>query len=232
MAGRGPARFGAIEAAQDLLAFGFRHAGPLIGDADDRPAAFAGRRDLDPPAAVEDGVLDQVGQGLLDKSRVGLDRSCRGKSDGQPPARLFDEGAVDVGHGAGQDGEIQPFSLQGGDAALDPGQGQQGLEQGADLIRLLQRAFDGGLARLGVVQIGGQVFQPMADPAQRRAQFVGHALGQGLQRRQRRLLPVQHPVEVGRQLVELAPQADGGQAGRILTGDDASDRLIDALKPP
>ena len=80
--------------------------------------------------------------------------------------------------------------------------------------------------------MGGDLFQLIANPVQRRAEFMGDALGQGFEGGHRSLLPVQHSVQIGRQFVKLSPQPLGGQASGSLAGDDAPDRLIDPFEPP
>ena len=206
----------------------------MVGDAQDRLSISQSGRHLDlgGGAAVEDGVLDQVGHRLLQKGGVARNKATGLRRHRQGPAALFDNRAIDFADRRRDGGEIQIGDAQDVAAAFDARQGQQGLEQGADLVGFLQRAFDGVVTGLDVLDVGGDLLQLIANPVQRGAQFMSDALRQGFEGGHRGLLPVQHSVQIGRQFVKLAPQPLGGQASRGLAGDDASDRLIDPFKSP
>ncbi len=150
-----------------------RYARATVADLDHSLGIFEPCGDADVCATMIDGVLDQIGQGLLEQVYIQFDHGARLQVCGQLAASLFHEGAVDVGDIAGQGGDILRLCMQNGIPAFDTGQCQQGLEQGADLIGFLDGFFDGIVTGLGIVDVGGQNLQPVANAVQRSAQFMG-----------------------------------------------------------
>lgn len=105
VAGLAAALIEANEAFLGVFALFVRNAGAMIGNRDDRFVAHAHQPQGDRRsfvraggAAIFDGIVHEIGDGLRKKLAVGADTDARCKIEIEPAFGVFDRGTIKLGH--------------------------------------------------------------------------------------------------------------------------------------
>ena len=220
---------GAVEGLEDPLALALGDARAAVDDADDDARPDQPRADQDRLAlAVDDGVLEQVGEGALELGRVGAERRQLGVE--RQPHRLA-AGADRVPRRLQQPRQIDRLAARLGVPGLQPRDVEQVLDQAREPLALL----DHRLAQL-VALLGGDAGRVEGgaggdDRGQRRAQVVGdRAQQRGLQLVAAPQRPGLdrlrlHAVALARQLLQLGQRPVGLLAAALGLGGAGAGQL-------
>ncbi len=148
------------------------------------------------------------------------------------PRGVLGDRLVGLDQAQHQGREVDLGEVGAAGAGLDLGDPQQRGEGREDRIRVLDRPVDGALVDQGLGRAEPRQLQPMAEPAERRAEVVRDVVGDLLQVQEQRLDAVEHAVEVKGQLGELVARA---RAHRDATTEraalDLAARPVDGLDP-
>ena len=112
------------------------------------------------------------------------------------------------------------------------GDQQQGVEGADQLIGLGNGALD--LRGVGTcrVQPGLGLFQPLAQPVERRAQVVRHRIGDLAQAFHQAFNPVQHAVEIFRQHIEFIMRPGDRHPASKVAGHDLAGGAVNGVQAP
>ena len=150
----------------------------------------------------------------------------------QREAALLGRGLVELGDVGGEPAEFHVGELLGADPRLDARDVEQPGRGGEHALRLAQRLLDPALprARLGLV-LGGRL-EMAHQPAERAAQVVRQAVGDGAQVAHQRLDAVEHRVQGAGELVELVAGAAQRHPAVQRAGHDRARRAVDLGDAP
>ena len=101
MAWAAPASLDPVESLENVLALLERNAGPTISDRNRGALVFVTNRDLDIPAAVRDGIVDEIGDRVEQEIPVAIHGHLSAAFEFNAAALLFGRGAKQIGNLAG-----------------------------------------------------------------------------------------------------------------------------------
>ena len=162
------------EAVEQLRALLERNAQPLVRHRQPHLVGLEGERHLDRRAfgRVLEGVVQEVGDHLLDAGGVGVDQRRLGgqRQDQLPPRR---PGAEVVGHGGDQAAQVERHRVQLQPPPLEARGVEQVVHHVGESARLALHALQGdGVDRLALGQAGAGVLHVQPQRGQRGAQLV------------------------------------------------------------
>ena len=157
---------------------------------------------------IFDSVINQVADHLEQKVAVALDHHSAFQALLERLVLILSQGLIELTGIGDQLIQRHRFHVGGITTGFQAGDAQQCVEGGQQLIGLRHGAA-GLLPRLVVIHRHQRVFKLVAESGQGRAQIVGNTVGNVPDALHQIHNPVQHLIEVFRQLVEIIVGATG-----------------------